>query len=168
MGRWRPPQKPGSPYITAEGASRLREEVQYLWRRLRPEVVKAITAAAAEGDRSENAEYIYRKKQLGEIDRRIRYLSKRIDIMQIIDRAPADTSVVRFGARITLNSSSEGKVDYRIVGVDETDAQKGFISIDSPVARALLGKSIGDMIEVELPECMVSFEVITVHYDQGM
>jgi len=166
MGRWRPPQKPGSPYITAEGASRLREEVQYLWRKLRPEVVKALTAAAAEGDRSENAEYIYRKKQLGEIDRRVRYLSKRIDIMQIVDRPPADITVIRFGARVTLNSSIDGEVDYRIVGVDETDAQKGFISIDSPVARALLGKRIGDTTEVELPECMVSFEIIAIRYSQ--
>ena len=166
MGRWRPPQKPGSPYITAEGASRLREEVRYLWRKLRPEVVKALTAAAAEGDRSENAEYIYRKKQLGEIDRRVRYLSKRIDIMQIVDRPPADVSVVRFGARVTLNSSIDGDVDYRIVGVDETDAQKGFISIDSPVARALLGKRTGDRMDVELPECMVSFEIIAIRYTE--
>lgn len=166
MGRWRPPQKAGSPYITAEGAGRLREEVQYLWRKLRPEVVKAITAAAAEGDRSENAEYIYRKKQLGGIDRRIRYLSKRIDIMKIVDQAPGDTSVIRFGAWITLNSSIEGQVGYRIVGVDETDAKQGFISIDSPVARALLGKRAGDSIEVELPECKVMFEVITVSYAQ--
>ena len=164
MGRWRPPQKPGSPYITAEGASRLREEVQYLWRKLRPEVVKALAAAAAEGDRSENAEYSYRKKQLGGIDRRIRYLSKRIDIMQIVDRPPADTSVIRFGARITLNSSSECRVDYRIFGVDETDAQKGFISIDSPVARALLGKRMGDTTEVELPECTVCLEVVAINY----
>jgi transcription elongation factor GreB len=164
MGRWRPPQKPGSPYITAEGAGRLREEVQYLWRKLRPEVVKALAAAAAEGDRSENAEYTYRKKQLGGIDRRIRYLSKRIDIMKIVDQPPADTSVIRFGAWITLHSSSEGLVEYRIVGVDETDAPKGFISIDSPVARALLGKSVGDSTEVELPECTVTIEVVTIHY----
>jgi len=164
MGRWRPSQKPGSPYITAEGAARLREEVQYLWRKLRPEVVKALAAAAAEGDRSENAEYTYRKKQLGGIDRRIRYLSKRIDIMKIVDRSPADTSVIRFGAFITLNTSSEGLVDYRIVGVDETDAQKGYISIDSPVARALVGKSIGDSTEVELPECNVTFEVMAIRY----
>lgn len=164
MGRWRPPEKPGSPYITAEGASRLREEARYLWRELRPEVVKALAAAAAEGDRSENAEYTYRKKQLGGIDRRLRYLGKRIDIMQIVDRPPADTSVIRFGALITLNSSAEGRVDYRIVGVDETDAGKGYISVDSPVARALLGKSVGDSTEVELPECSVHFEVTAVHY----
>jgi len=164
MGRWRPAERPGSPYITPEGAKRLREEVQYLWRRLRPEVVKALAAAAAEGDRSENAEYTYRKKQLGGIDRRIRYLSKRIDIMKIVDRPPADTSVIRFGARITLQTSSEGRVDYRIVGVDETDAAKGYISIDSPVARALLGKSVGDSTEVELPDCMALFEVVAISY----
>jgi len=164
MGRWRPPEKPGSPYITAEGATSLREEIQYLWRKLRPEVVKALAAAAAEGDRSENAEYSYRKKQLGEIDRRIRYLSKRIDIMQIVDRPPADTSVIRFGARISLDTSLEGRVKYRIVGVDETDAKQGFISIDSPVARALLGKKAGDCTQVELPECLVQFKVIAIHY----
>jgi len=164
MGRWRPPEKPGSPYITPQGASRLRDESVYLWRKLRPEVVKAITAAAAEGDRSENAEYIYRKKQLGEIDRRLRYLGKRIDIMIIVDRVPTDTSVIRFGASITIQSSIDGRVDYRIMGVDETDASKGYISIDSPVARALLGKTIGDSAEVQLPECVARIEVISVCY----
>ena len=167
MGRWRQAEKPGSPYITPEGAGRLRAEVQYLWRQLRPEVVKALAAAAAEGDRSENAEYTYRKKQLGGIDRRIRYLSKRIDTMKIVDRPPADTSVIRFGARISLytsSDSSEGHVDYRIVGVDETDSKKGFISIDSPVARALLGKCVGDSTEVALPECLVRLEVVAIEY----
>jgi len=164
MGRWRPAEKPGSPYITPDGASRLREEVRYLWRELRPEVVKALSAAAAEGDRSENAEYTYRKKQLGGIDRRVRYLSKRIDIMKIVDRPPADTTIIRFGAHITLHTSLEGRVEYRIVGVDETDAAKGHISIDSPVAKALLGKTVGDSTEVELPECLVRFEVIAIKY----
>ena len=164
MGRWRPAEKPGSPYITPEGARRLRAELQHLWRELRPEVVKALAAAAAEGDRSENAEYTYRKKQLGGIDRRIRYLSKRVDIMKVVDRPPADTSIIRFGASITLRSSFEGLVDYRIVGVDETDAAKGHISIDSPVAKALLGKSVGNCFEVELPECMAQFEVISIRY----
>lgn len=164
MGRWRPPQKPGSPYITPEGATSLREEAHYLWRKLRPEVVKAITAAAAEGDRSENAEYIYRKKQLGEIDRRLRYLGKRIDIMKIVDRAPTDTSIIRFGASITIQSSIDGRVDYRIVGVDETDATLGYISIDSPVARALLGKTKGYTTELKLPECIATIEVLSVNY----
>jgi transcription elongation factor GreB len=164
MGRWRPAEKPGSPYITAEGARRLREELQHLWRTLRPEVVKALAAAAAEGDRSENAEYTYRKKQLGGIDRRIRYLSKRVDVMKIVDRPPADTSIIRFGAVITLQTSSEGMVEYRIVGVDETDAAKGFISIDSPVATALLGKTVGDILEVQLPECLAQIEVMSISY----
>jgi transcription elongation factor GreB len=167
MGRWRPAEKPGSPYITPEGANRLREELQYLWRTLRPEVVKALSAAAAEGDRSENAEYTYRKKQLGGIDRRIRYLSKRVDVMKIVDRPPADTSIIRFGAWITLSTASEGQVDYRIVGVDETDAARGFISIDSPVAKALLGKTVGDSTEVKLPECITCFEVIAICYHEA-
>jgi len=164
MGRWRQAEKPGSPYITPEGAGRLREEAQYLWRQLRPEVVKALAAAAAEGDRSENAEYTYRKKQLAGIDRRLRYLGKRIDSMKIVDRPPADTSVIRFGARVSLNASSEGSVDYRIVGVDETDAKKGYISIDSPVARALLGKRVGDSTQVQLPENLVELEVLAIRY----
>jgi transcription elongation factor GreB len=165
MGRWRPPVKPGSPYITAGGAARLKQEIKDLWRRQRPEVVKALSAAAAEGDRSENAEYTYRKKQLAGIDRRIRYLSKRIDIMEIVDRPPADVSVIRFGAYIHLESSRDGEVHYRIVGVDETDAPAGHISIDSPVARALLGKKAGDSVEVELPECVLEVTVLSVRYE---
>ncbi len=164
MGRWRPPEKPGSPYITPAGAKQLREEVQYLWKTLRPEVVKALSAAAAEGDRSENAEYTYRKKQLGEIDRRVRYLSKRIDVMNIVEDQPADTTVIRFGAWITLQGATRELLEYRIVGVDETDAAKGYISIDSPVARALLGKSVGDSSEIELPQSRERFTVKEVRY----
>jgi transcription elongation factor GreB len=166
MGRWRAPEKPGSPYITAEGAARLREEVQYLWLKLRPEVVKALAAAAAEGDRSENAEYTYRKKQLGGIDWRIRYLSKRIDIMIIVDQPPADITKIRFGARIKLDSSVDGLVEYRIVGVDETDAPKGYISIDSPIAKALLGKAVGDSMDVQLPESLDHITVTAVGYSE--
>ncbi len=164
MGRWRPAEKPGSPYITPEGANRLREEARYLWKTLRPEVVKALAAAAAEGDRSENAEYTYRKKQLGGIDRRLRYLGKRIDIMKIVDRPPADRSVIRFGAWVTLSVSSGDHMTYRIVGVDETDAGKGFISIDSPVALALLGKTVGESTDVELPERLEQFEIVEIRY----
>lgn len=166
MGRWRPAEKPGSPYITVNGAARLREEAQDLWRKQRPEVVRALSAAAAEGDRSENAEYIYRKKQLAGIDRRLRYLGKRIDIMKIVDRPPADTSVIRFGAFIRLLSSVDGQVDYRIVGVDETNASKGYISIDSPMAKALLGKKAGSRLEVQLPECLAEIEVLEIRYSE--
>ena len=164
MGRWRPPQKPGSPYITPQGAAALKRELRYLWCELRPEVVKAVTAAAAEGDRSENAEYIYRKKQLREIDGRVRYLTKRVDVMKIVNQVPADTSVVRFGAIMTLQDADQSIVNYRIVGVDETDSKKGHISIDSPVAKALLGKTIGDSIEIDLPESRIRFTVIAVEY----
>jgi transcription elongation factor GreB len=166
MGRWRPAEKPGSPYITAEGAARLREEARDLWRRQRPEVVKALAAAAAEGDRSENAEYIYRKRQLAGIDRRLRYLGKRIEIMKIVDQPPADPTVIRFGAFVSLLTSVDGRVEYRIVGVDETSAARGYISIDSPMARALLGKRAGASFEVELPECLAEVEVLTVRYDE--
>jgi len=164
MGRWRAPQKPGSPYITPQGAAVLKKELVYLWKELRPEVVKAITEAAAEGDRSENAEYIYRKKQLREIDSRLRYLSKRVDVMKIVDQAPADKSFVRFGACLTLLNGEGETVDYRIVGVDETSAKKGWISIDSPVAKALMGKTIGDSVEIDLPESRVNLTVKHIEY----
>lgn len=163
LGRWRPPQKPSSPYITPRGARALKEELKLLWRNRR-EVVKALSAAAAEGDRSENAEYIYRKKQLGEIDRRIRYLSKRLDVIEVIDRLPADLGKVRFGAVVTLSDAGKQQRRYRIVGADETDPEKNWISIDSPVARELLGKQTGDGVTVELPGGSVRFTVLDILY----
>jgi transcription elongation factor GreB len=163
MGRWRPPRPGSSPYITPEGAQSLRQELKTLWRVQRPEVVKALTAAAAEGDRSENAEYSYRKKQLGEIDRRVRYLSKRLDEIKVVDRLPADRGVVRFGAWVRVRRGPE-ELLYRIVGADEIDASAGWISIDSPVARALLGKSAGDSVVIELPEGAKTFQLIDVAY----
>jgi len=163
MGRWRPARPGSSPYITPEGARRLDGELKTLWRQTRPEVVRALGAAAAEGDRSENAEYIYRKKQLGEIDRRIRYLSKRLDRVKIIDQIPADTSRVRFGARITVQDAS-GEKQYRIVGADETSASDGWISVDSPVARALLGKACGERAAVTLPEGTQVLEIVKISY----
>ena len=167
MGRWRAPVKPSSPYITADGARNLKEELKYLWGSKRREVVKALSAAAAEGDRSENAEYIYRKKELGEIDRRIRYLRKRLDVIQVVDRLPADRSKIRFGAVVTLESAQEQILKYRIVGADETVASDGWISIDSPVAKALLGKQTGDEVRVELPEGSARFEVINIEHDKN-
>ncbi len=166
MGRWKPPQKASSPYITAEGARALKAELRELWRKQRPEVVQALRAAAAEGDRSENAEYTYRKKQLGGIDRRIRYLSKRLDVLKIVDRIPPDRDVVRFGAWVSLRETPQEARDYRIVGADEIDASKGWISIDSPMAQALLGKRVGDVVKVDLPERVGRFEVVTVSYSE--
>lgn len=164
MPRWRPPPPRSSPYITAEGAAALDAELKDLWKLRRQEVVPALTAAAAEGDRSENAEYIYRKKQLGEIDRRVRYLSKRLDNVEVVDRIPADQDKVFFGAWVSLENADGNVVEYRIVGADETDARRGYISVDSPLARALLGKFDGDSLEVELPDSTGSFVILGIRY----
>lgn len=164
MSRWRPPQPKSSPYITPEGEKALMDELKELWQLRRQEVVPAITAAAAEGDRSENAEYIYRKKQLGQIDRRIRYLSKRLDVVEVIDRKPPNQGKVHFGATVTLETEQGDEIRYRIVGADEIDARKGYISVDSPVARALLGKSIDDSVRVELPEAASQLVILNVEY----
>ena len=129
-------------------------------------MVKALSAAAAEGDRSENAEYIYRKKQLAGIDRRIRYLSKRLDVIKVVDQAPADRTKVRFGAWVGLSSEGGIGYEYRIVGADETDADLGWISVDSPVARCLLGKSTGETVTVSLPQGDRQLEILRVEYSR--
>ena len=165
MSRWRPPAEKSTALITAEGHARLKAELDDLWRVRRPEVVKALAAAAAEGDRSENAEYTYRKKQLGEIDRRVRYLSKRLEALRVVDTTPSDPQAVFFGAVITLENTDSGQEHtYRIVGPDETDAGKGWISIDSPLARALLKKRVDDEFEVELPGGRAPFLIVEVRY----
>ena len=137
--------------ITEEGATRLRNELADLWKNKRPEVTRAITAAAAEGDRSENAEYIYRKKQLREMDRRIRYLQKRTAEMQVIEHLPPDQSSVFFGAWVEIEDEDGSTVTHRLVGSDEFDYKPEYISIDSPLARALLKKRIDDELAVRLP-----------------
>lgn len=150
MGRYRPPQPVGSKYITAEGHTRLSEELDYLWRKKRPEVTRILSEAAAEGDRSENAEYIYRKKELREIDYRVRFLRKRLDDMVVVDRIPTDTDKIYFGAWVTVeNTDGEEKV-HRIVGPDEFDPKLGYISMDSPMGKALLGKSLDDEIKITI------------------
>ncbi len=166
MSRWRPPAPSSTAIITREGFERLKAELDYLWHTLRPEVVRAITAAAAEGDRSENAEYIYRKKQLAEIDRRARYLTKRIPSLQVAEGAPSDRSLVFFGARIELENVDTGeRLHYRIVGPDETDAKQGWISIDSPIARAVLKRRIDDEFNAELPGGPAQFEILAIAYE---
>ncbi len=144
MGRYRPPQPVGSKYITAEGHKRLHEEHDYLWKKKRPEVTRILSAAAAEGDRSENAEYIYRKKELREIDARVRFLRKRLENMVVVDRIPADTGKVYFGAWVTIENEKGEIKTYRVVGPDEFDPKLHYISMDSPMGKALLGKSLGD------------------------
>ena len=164
MGRNRLPQPKGSAYITPEGASRLREELDYLWRVKRPQVTQAVSEAAAQGDRSENAEYIYGKKQLREIDWRIRFLQKRLDALVIVDRAPTDTSRIYFGAWVRLETDRGETVEYRIVGPDEFDLEKGLISIDSPLARALLKKTTDDEVTLSLPRGRTLYTVLEVRY----
>lgn len=164
MARWRPPAQRSSPYITPEGEQALKAELKELWLRRRQEVVPALRAAAAEGDRSENAEYIYRKKQLGEIDRRVRYLSKRLDEVEVVRHRPARTDRVFFGASVTLEDEAGARRSYRIVGADETSAGKGWISVDSPMARALLGRQVDDEIAVDLPEGRVELVVLDIVY----
>ena len=148
MGRYRPPQPVGSKYITAQGHKRLTEEHDYLWKKKRPEVTRILAAAAAEGDRSENAEYIYRKKELREIDARVRFLRKRLDNMVVVDRTPTDTDKVYFGAWVTIEDNAGNEKTYRIVGPDEFDPKLAYISMDSPMGKALLGKSLYDEINI--------------------
>ena len=164
MGRNRLPQPKGSAYITPEGAARLREELDYLWRVKRPQVTQAVSEAAAQGDRSENAEYIYGKKQLREIDRRVRFLQKRLDALVIVDRAPTDISRIYFGAWVRLETDRGETVEYRIVGPDEFDLDKGLISIDSPLARALLKKTTDDEVTLALPRGRTLYTVLEVRY----
>ena len=165
MSRWRPPAEKSTALITREGHDRLKSELDDLWRAKRPGVVKALTAAAAEGDRSENAEYTYRKKQLGEIDRRVRYLSKRLEALRVVDAAPADRDAVFFGAEVELEDLASGElVRYRIVGPDETDAQHGWISIDAPLARAMLRKRVDDEFDAVLPGGGVRYAIVGIRY----
>lgn len=166
MSRWRPPSPSSTAIITRDGFERLKSELDHLWHTLRPEVVKALAAAAAEGDRSENAEYTYRKKQLGEIDRRVRYLSKRIPSLKVAEGAPADQETVFFGAVIELENVDSGEtLRYRIVGPDETNAKLGWISIDSPMARAAMKKKLDDEFEAELPGGRTRFAITGVAYE---
>ena len=155
-----------SPYITPAGHERLREELSYLWKIKRPQVSQAVAEAAAMGDRSENAEYIYGKKQLREIDSRMRFLTKRLDELIVVDRVPEDTSKVFFGAWVEIEDA-EGKVfRYRIVGRDEIDPAKDFISIDSPMAKALLRRSEGDEVVVSRPNGTDAFVLTAITYEQ--
>ncbi|BBB27480.1 transcription elongation factor GreB [Amphritea japonica] len=152
MGRYRPPGQPKSPYITAAGAKRLDDELRYLWKVKRPAITQSVKEAAAQGDRSENAEYIYGKKQLREIDYRVRYLSKRLDILTVVDRLPDDHNTVFFGAWVTVIDEQEKEACYRIVGPDEIGDLAGYISLDSPMARQLLKKHIGDEFSIQRPD----------------
>jgi transcription elongation factor GreB len=164
MSRWRPPSPKSSPYITANGAERLESELKALWVR-RADVTQHLAAAAAEGDRSENAEYIYRKKELREIDRRIRYLQKRLPSLTVVRELPGNRDRIFFGAWVTLEDEDGEESTFRIVGADEIDTQQGRISVDSPMARALLKKSLDDEVTVATPGGPMTWFVVAVRYE---
>lgn len=165
MSRYRPPARPGSKYITPTGLQRLREELDQLWRVERPEVTRAVAEAAAQGDRSENAEYTYGKRRLREIDRRVRFLRKRLDGMVVVSAPPADPRRVFFGAWVTLEDEDGRERRHRIVGPDEFDLDPGWISVDSPLARALLGKRVDDEVSVELPGGTQQWVITAIEYE---
>jgi transcription elongation factor GreB len=165
MGRWRPPDPPGSKYITPAGARRLREELDRLWRVERPQVTQAVQEAAAQGDRSENAEYTYGKKRLREIDRRVRFLRKRLDGIVVVDRAPSDPERVYFGAWVECEDDAGTVHVHRIVGPDEFDMDPRYVSMDAPLGRALLGRRLDDEVTLELPGGRRKLVLVEVRYE---
>jgi transcription elongation factor GreB len=164
MGRQRLPLPASSKLITPEGLQALRAELDQLWRVERPKVTQAVSEAAAQGDRSENAEYIYGKKRLREIDRRVRYLQKRIPDLKVVDRPPDNQEQIFFGAWVRLEDADGNEHEYRIVGPDEFDPARGWFSIDSPLARALLRKTVDDEVRVALPQGEARYHVVAVQY----
>ncbi|MBV1931950.1 MAG: transcription elongation factor GreB [Porticoccaceae bacterium] len=165
MSRYRSPRAPSSLYITAQGATKLRDELQQLWKVERPIVTATVNAAAKNGDRSENGDYIYGKRHLREIDSRVRYLSKRLENVTIVDQLPTDQNRVYFGAWVSVENSDGKPARYRIVGSDEIDPSRGYISIDSPLALALLGKACDDTVEFHHDNVLHTQRILTVGYD---
>jgi len=168
VSRYRKAEPAGSKYATAEGARRLREELDYLWRVHRPQVTRAVAEAAAQGDRSENAEYIYGKKQLREIDRRVRHLRRRLEGMVVVSRPPDDRSRVFFGAWVRLEDDEGEEIEVRIVGPDEIDPARRYVSMDSPLARALMGRRRDDAVTAEVPGGRRTYVVVEIRYEEAM
>jgi len=164
MSRYRAPERAASRYITPRGAERLRAELDELWRVERPRVTQAVSEAAAQGDRSENAEYTYGKRRLREIDRRVRYLRKRLEGMVVVDQAPGDATRVFFGAWVELEGDDGSSVRHRIVGPDEFDMSPEYVSLDSPLARALMGKRLDDEVTVESPAGPRRLCIVAIDY----
>jgi transcription elongation factor GreB len=162
MGRWKAPRPPSSAYITAAGYARLQQELKDLWKR-RLDVVAALSAAAAEGDRSENAEYIYRKKELGGLDRRIRYLQNRLPTLMVV-REFAARETVFFGAWVEVEHDDGTTHEYRIVGPDEADTHPSYVSMDAPLAKALLKRGVDDSVSITLGENTTSLVISSVRY----
>jgi transcription elongation factor GreB len=151
-------------YITPRGFAKVKAEFDHLWREERPRVTAEVSAAAALGDRSENAEYIYGKKRLREIDRRLRFLSKRLDDLQVVRTVPGDQDRVFFGAWVTVEDEDGGTQRYQIVGTDEFDADEGRISVKSPVARSLMGRRLDDAVMVKRPRGDVELTIVEIEY----
>lgn len=164
MSRYRPPPAPKSNYLTAEGEQKLKAELHQLWKVERPQVTKSVAEAAALGDRSENAEYIYGKKRLREIDSRVRYLSKRLEEISVVSTLPDDLNKVYFGAWVTLEDDHGKLARYRLVGPDEIDPQRGYISIDSPLGKALLGKTSESDITITAPTGESGYFIKSISY----
>ena len=167
MSRYRPPRVQGSPYITPEGEALLRAELHALWKLERPEVTKVVSAAAANGDRSENGDYIYGKKRLREIDARVRFLRKRLDVIQVVTEPLGDPNTIWFGAWVTIEDEAGKQHEWRIVGPDEFDVSQRKISCDSPMGRALLGKQAGADISLETPDGIDDWYVVSIRYAEG-
>lgn len=164
MSRYRPPQPRGSKFITQAGWQKLKDELDFLWRVQRPQVTQAVSEAAAQGDRSENAEYIYGKKQLREIDSRVRFLRQRLDSMVVVNQKPSDPARIFFGAWVTLEDDSGNEIEYRIVGPDEFDPTQGWISMDAPLGKALFKKAVDDEVTIEVPGGKKTYVVVAVSY----
>lgn len=162
--RKRPDESARPSYITRDGYRRLEEEAHLLWTVERPKLTRAVAEAAAEGDRSENAEYIYGKRKLAEVDRRLSFLGKRLEVLTIVDEERKDEDRVFFGAYVTLEDEEGALLNYRIVGPDETDAHSGCISLESPMAKALMGKRVGDDVLVPRPRGAAEFVIHAVSY----
>ena len=157
-----------SVYITPEGFRKLQDELDHLWRVERPKVTEAVAKAAALGDRSENADYIYGKKRLREIDSRLRFLQKRTDTLVVVSRPPDEQDKVYFGAWVTLEDQEGEERTYRVVGPDEFDPDRGFISMDSPLGRAVLGRETGDEVTVRRPKGPATFTLLDVRYEPAL
>jgi len=163
--RYRPPTRPGSRYITPAGHARLRAELEQLWRVERPQVTAAVSAAAAQGDRSENAEYTYGKRRLREIDSRVRFLRQRLDGMVVVEQPPSDSRRVFFGAWVELEDAQGNLQRHRIVGPDEFDQAEGYISMDAPLAKALMGKELDAEITASIAGQERRYIIVSIKYE---
>ena len=165
MGRYRPREPAGSKYITPQGERRLREELEQLWREERPRVTQAVSAAAAQGDRSENADYTYGKRRLREIDRRVRFLRKRLEGMVVVAQPPSDPRRVFFGAWVELEAEDGARSRHRIVGPDEFDLAPGYISMDAPLGRALLSRRLDEEVTIAAPGGSRVLVIVAIEYE---